>query len=45
MFVNCEYRLMLLFAPDYEYLPLIAKVEVFEHAPQSIEGNDLEKVL
>lgn len=35
---------MLAFAPDYEHLPLIAKVEVFEHALQSTEGNDLAKV-
>lgn len=45
MFVNMEHRLMLAFAPDYEHLPLIGKVEVFEHALQSTEGNDLAKVL
>jgi len=45
MFVNAEHRLMLAFAPDYEHLPLIAKVEVFQHALQNTEGNDLAKVL
>lgn len=45
IFVNLEHRLMLAFAPDYEHLPLIAKVEVFEHALDSTEGNDLAKVL
>ena len=32
------------FAPDYDRLPLIAKVEAFEHALQSTEGNDLARV-
>ncbi|PKA52204.1 Serine/threonine-protein kinase TOR [Apostasia shenzhenica] len=45
MFLNQEHRLMLAFAPDYDRLPLIAKVEVFEHALQNTEGNDLAKVL
>jgi FKBP12-rapamycin complex-associated protein len=36
---------MLSFAPDYDHLPLIAKVEVFELGLQSAEGNDLAKVL
>ena len=35
---------MLAFAPDYENLTLIAKVEVFEHALQNTDGNDLAKV-
>ncbi|KAG1342788.1 serine/threonine-protein kinase TOR [Cocos nucifera] len=45
IFLNQEHRHMLAFAPDYEHLPLIAKVEVFEHALQQTEGNDLAKVL
>eukprot|EP00252_Welwitschia_mirabilis_P018999 TRINITY_DN4284_c0_g1_i1.p1 TRINITY_DN4284_c0_g1~~TRINITY_DN4284_c0_g1_i1.p1 ORF type:complete len:1768 (+),score=306.64 TRINITY_DN4284_c0_g1_i1:368-5305(+) len=45
IFVNLEHRLMLAFAPDYDHLSLIAKVEVFEHALQNTEGNDLAKVL
>mgnify|MGYP003702377057 CR=1 FL=1 len=36
---------MLSFAPDYDHLPLIAKVEVFQHALENSEGNDLAKVL
>lgn len=36
---------MLSFAPDYDNLPLIAKVEVFEYALQNTEGNDLSRVL
>ncbi|XP_021776173.1 serine/threonine-protein kinase TOR-like [Chenopodium quinoa] len=43
--LNQEHRLMLSFAPDYDHLPLISKVEVFEYALQNTEGNDLAKVL
>lgn len=35
---------MLSFAPDYDHLPLVAKVEVFEYALDSTEGNDLARV-
>lgn len=35
---------MLSFAPDYDHLPLMAKVEVFEYALQNTEGNDLSRV-
>lgn len=44
VFVNVEHRLMLAFAPDYERLTLMAKVEVFEHALENSPGNDLAKV-
>eukprot|EP00897_Mesotaenium_endlicherianum_P005918 jgi/Mesen1/5354/ME000267S04502 len=43
--VNVEHRLMLQFAPDYDHLTLMAKVEVFEHALENTPGNDLAKVL
>ncbi|KAJ6692351.1 ATAXIA TELANGIECTASIA MUTATED ATM -RELATED [Salix purpurea] len=43
--LNQEHKLMLGFAPDYDNLPLIAKVEVFDHALQNTEGNDLARVL
>ncbi|KAL6964513.1 non-specific serine,threonine protein kinase [Sarracenia purpurea var. burkii] len=43
--LNQEHKLMLSFAPDYDHLPLIAKVEVFEFALQNTEGNDLARVL
>ncbi|KAJ4958930.1 hypothetical protein NE237_026041 [Protea cynaroides] len=43
--LNQEHKLMLAFAPDYDHLPLIAKVEVFEHALANTEGNDLARVL
>ncbi|XP_043711300.1 serine/threonine-protein kinase TOR [Telopea speciosissima] len=43
--LNQEHKLMLAFAPDYDHLPLIAKVEVFEHALANTEGNDLSRVL
>ncbi|KAK8706592.1 hypothetical protein V6N13_050150 [Hibiscus sabdariffa] len=43
--LNQEHKFMLSFAPDYDHLPLIAKVEVFEYALQNTEGNDLAKVL
>ncbi|KAL8151366.1 LOW QUALITY PROTEIN: hypothetical protein V2J09_021174 [Rumex salicifolius] len=42
--LNQEHRYMLSFAPDYDHLPLIAKVEAFEYALQNTEGNDLAKV-
>ncbi|KAL2490207.1 Serine/threonine-protein kinase TOR [Abeliophyllum distichum] len=43
--LNQEHKLMISFAPDYDHLPLIAKVEVFEYALQNSEGNDLSRVL
>ncbi|QCD91891.1 FKBP12-rapamycin complex-associated protein [Vigna unguiculata] len=43
--LNQEHKCMLSFAPDYDHLPLIAKVEVFEHALNNTEGNDLSRVL
>ncbi|KAL5182201.1 Serine/threonine-protein kinase TOR [Glycine soja] len=43
--LNQEHKCMLSFAPDYDHLPLIAKVEVFEHALNNTEGNDLARVL
>ncbi|KAL3814338.1 hypothetical protein ACJIZ3_015606 [Penstemon smallii] len=43
--LNQEHKLMLSFAPDYDHLPLVAKVEVFEYALQNTEGNDLARVL
>jgi hypothetical protein len=35
---------MLGMAPDYDHLPVINKVEVFEHALDSTSGEDLHKV-
>ncbi|KAI9108059.1 hypothetical protein K1719_020932 [Acacia pycnantha] len=43
--LNQEHKHMLSFAPNYDHLPLVAKVEVFEYALQHTEGNDLAKVL
>ncbi|KAI3733191.1 hypothetical protein L1987_64411 [Smallanthus sonchifolius] len=43
--LNQEHKYMHSFAPDYDHLPLVAKVEVFEYALDSTEGNDLERVL
>lgn len=43
--LNQEHKYMLSFAPDYDNLPLIAKVEVFEYALENTEGNDLSRVL
>ncbi|XP_039157640.1 serine/threonine-protein kinase TOR isoform X3 [Eucalyptus grandis] len=42
--LNEEHKYMLNFAPDYDHLSLIAKVEVFEYALQNTEGNDLARV-
>lgn len=36
--LNIEHRLMLGMSPDYDHLPLIHKVEVFEHALDSTDG-------
>ncbi|ACO68161.1 target of rapamycin kinase [Micromonas commoda] len=43
--LNLEHRLMLAMAPDYDHLPLVNKVEVFEHALENTPGNDLARVL
>ncbi|XP_038681159.1 serine/threonine-protein kinase TOR isoform X1 [Tripterygium wilfordii] len=43
--LNQEHKYMLSFAPDYDHLPLIAKVEVFQYALLNTEGNDLARVL
>eukprot|EP00879_Flechtneria_rotunda_P007003 GHRR01007352.1.p1 GENE.GHRR01007352.1~~GHRR01007352.1.p1 ORF type:complete len:2075 (+),score=775.15 GHRR01007352.1:2-6226(+) len=43
--LNWEHRLMLGMAPDYDHLPVIHKVEVFEYALDSTSGEDLHKVL
>lgn len=43
--LNQEHKHMLSFAPDYDNLPLISKVEVFEYALENTEGNDLSRVL
>ena len=37
--LNVEHRLMLGMAPDYDHLPLINKVEVFQHALDSTSGR------
>jgi FKBP12-rapamycin complex-associated protein len=43
--LNIEHRLMLQMAPDYESLPLMHKVEVFEYALDNTTGQDLYRVL
>ncbi|OIW11181.1 hypothetical protein TanjilG_22988 [Lupinus angustifolius] len=43
--LNQEHKCMLSFAPDFDHLPLIAKVEVFQFALDNTEGNDLARVL
>lgn len=32
-------------APDYDHLTLMQKVEVFEHALEHTQGDDLAKIL
>ena len=32
-------------APDYDHLSLMQKVEVFEHALEHTQGDDLSKIL
>lgn len=43
--LNIEHRIMLSMAPDYEHLTLMEKVEVFEHALEHTQGDDLAKLL
>ena len=45
VWLNHEHRIMLKMAPDYEHLPLINKVEVFEHSLEQTAGDDLAKLL
>ncbi|EGG15157.1 protein kinase [Cavenderia fasciculata] len=43
--LNIEHRLMLQMCTDYDNLTLLQKVEVFEYALESTNGQDLHKVL
>ena len=43
--LNIEHRLMLKYSPDYECLPLIQKVEVFQRALEQRNGDDLANIL
>jgi FKBP12-rapamycin complex-associated protein len=43
--LNQEHKDMLKIASDYDKLPLLHKVEVFEEAMLLSEGNDLQKIL
>nr|WIM49540.1 HIF1a pathway protein [Daphnia magna] len=43
--LNIEHRIMLRMAPDYDHLSLMQKVEVFEHALEHTQGDDLAKIL
>lgn len=43
--LNIEHRIMLRMAPDYDHLTLMQKVEVFEHALETTNGDDLAKLL
>lgn len=43
--LSIEHRLMLQFAPDYDHLPLLGKIEVFEHALSNTDGRDLGRIM
>lgn len=43
--LNIEHKLMQRMAPDYDHLTLMQKVEVFEHALEYTDGDDLQKIL
>ncbi len=43
--LSIEHRLMLQFAPDYDRLPLVNKVEVFSHAMDNTDGRDLGRIM
>ena len=43
--LNLEHRIIIGMSPEYDQLPLINKVEVFQHALESTHGTDLQKIL
>ena len=43
--LNIEHRIIQKMAPDYDHLPLMNKVEVFEHSLENTTGDDLAKLL
>lgn len=43
--LSIEHRLMLQFAPDYDHLLLLGKIEVFEHALSNTDGRDLGRIM
>ena len=43
--LNIEHRIIQRMAPDYDHLPLMNKVEVFEHSLDNTTGDDLAKLL
>lgn len=42
--LSIEHRLMVQFAPDYDHLPLLNKIETFEWALSNTDGCDLGRV-
>ena len=44
MLISIEHRLMLQFAPDYDRLTYLQKVEAFSHAMEKTDGQDLAKI-
>ena len=45
VFIRSSSSCHLQMAPDYDHLPLLHKVEVFEHAINNTAGDDLAKLL
>ncbi len=45
MIIKFELFILLQMAPDYDHLSLMQKVEVFEHALEHTQGDDLAKIL
>ena len=43
--LNLEHRIIMNMSPEYDQLPLINKVEVFQHSLESTHGTDLQKIL
>lgn len=43
--LNIEHRIMQRMTPNADHLPLMNKVEVFEHSLESTQGDDLAKIL
>lgn len=42
--LSVEHRLMLQFAPDYDHLMVLQKVEAFSHAMDNTDGRDLARI-
>lgn len=45
LLLNLEHKIILKLASDYDHLPAIHKIQIFEMAIESTSGNDLAEIL